>query len=62
VSAGHSHPEPAYVVVLTTPGGHRVLSHASLMSRQEAEYEADQWRHNNALTMKLRADVREVAT
>jgi len=54
------HPEPLCVVVLTAPNGDRHLSHASLMSREEAEHEAGQWRHNSALTVKWKADVREV--
>ena len=36
--------EHAYVVVLSAPSGFRMLSHASLMTAEEAEHEAESWR------------------
>jgi hypothetical protein len=42
--------EPAqrsHVVILTNPNGHRMLSHASLLTKAEAEREAASWRHTH---------------
>ena len=53
---------PSFVVVLTTPSGDRQrLSHASLMSREEAEREAESWRRTPFPGIgDWAADVREV--
>ncbi len=55
-------PQPSYVVVLSTPTGQRrMLSHASLMSLEEAEHEAEMWRHTPFPGIgNWTADVREV--
>jgi hypothetical protein len=47
--------EPAWVVVLTTCDGCTALSHASLMTWQDAWHEAAEWRRR-----RYQADVREV--
>ena len=57
--------EPSFVVVLTTPRGLRMLSHTSLMTYEEAEREADSWRHTPCMAIgaaggNWAADVREV--
>ena len=53
---------PSFVVVLTTPSGdRRMLSHASLMYREEAEHEAAAWRRAPSPGFgEWIADVREV--
>ena len=53
---------PSFVVVLSTPDGlRRMLSHASLMRREEAEHEAAVWRRSPSPGFgEWAADVREV--